>query len=171
LLENYMAQTSTVAFRWDRARELRFEPRLRAAGEDHLFWLSLASVADRVCFSTAEEVECGSGVNLYFSAFDWSQPSCAQRVGYLTLLYTLVGQVFDLDSRGRALIAQRRKTYGEAFAYLSSTLAMKRRAVDWSLVRELVRVRPAAVAELVWWGASVAVARLVNRQGFASEWK
>ena len=61
------------------APSLRFNTRLRAAGEDLLFFAMLASTAGRVAFIRDSLVECGNGVNMYFGNFNWDSPKCVER--------------------------------------------------------------------------------------------
>lgn len=74
VLKDFPTQASTVVFRRNLCPDLRFEPSLRSAGEDVLFFSQLVSNAQKACFSPKVMVECGDGVNLYFGNFHWDSP-------------------------------------------------------------------------------------------------
>lgn len=57
--------TSTVAFNFEKFADLRFRTDLRSAGEDYLFWLSLATRGARFAFCAEIEVTYGAGLNIY----------------------------------------------------------------------------------------------------------
>jgi succinoglycan biosynthesis protein ExoW len=80
ILKHYLAQTSTMVFRWPRHRAHRFPPELRSAGEDQVFLLALAMASAKILFSDALEVSCGDGVNVYFGNLSWDLPGCLGRM-------------------------------------------------------------------------------------------
>jgi succinoglycan biosynthesis protein ExoW len=86
-LKEYLSQTSTVVVRQSLVRQLRFDPELRGAGEDHLFWISLVADGARVAISWRVNVYCGRGVNIYFDAFDFGTARAVDRIGYLFLFW------------------------------------------------------------------------------------
>ena len=57
--------TPTVAIRRSRTGAARFPDWLRSAGEDSIFWLTLASMDLRVACSIRVEVNCGRGVSIF----------------------------------------------------------------------------------------------------------
>jgi succinoglycan biosynthesis protein ExoW len=86
-LREYLSQTSTVVVRQSHVRQLRFDPELRGAGEDHMFWIGLVALGARVAISWRVNVYCGRGVNIYFDAFDFSTSRSVDRIGYLFLFW------------------------------------------------------------------------------------
>jgi len=66
-LAEFPCQASTVVYRRSIAPKLRFDDELAFTGEDVLFFTALAAAASKVCFDLDSIVECGSGVNIYFS--------------------------------------------------------------------------------------------------------
>jgi succinoglycan biosynthesis protein ExoW len=66
MLKEFPAQVSTVAYKRRIAPDLRFDTRLKAAGEDLLFLCMLVSMASSVAFDQVNCVECGAGLNMYF---------------------------------------------------------------------------------------------------------
>jgi succinoglycan biosynthesis protein ExoW len=103
-VEDYFAQTSTVVFRYAPMRDLRFDPSLRHAGEDNMFWLDLATRARRVVFSRRSNIVQGQGVNMYQSSVDWAHPEAARRLAYRLLFFLKVESRFALSGRaGKAV--------------------------------------------------------------------
>lgn len=85
-ISNYICQTSTVVIRANSLGDIRFDASQRTAGEDHLFWINIILTGAKVAISWSCNVICGSGLNLYFSAFDWNSNKTIDRVGYLLLM-------------------------------------------------------------------------------------
>lgn len=71
--KEFPAQISTVVYKACIAPGLRFETRLRAAGEDLLFLCMLLTDASRVAFDRKNCVECGRGLNMYYG-ISWDNP-------------------------------------------------------------------------------------------------
>jgi succinoglycan biosynthesis protein ExoW len=137
LLRHYLAQSSTVVFRRSVWPQLRFDESLRTAGEDHLFWLKLATRSQRFCLSTATGAVCGQGVSIYYSSFDWTGDDNLYRVSCLTKLYEDVGKSFSLSAKDRVYVQTRIRGLRSAMAFfLAHTLLRKKR-----LPRNLASVR------------------------------
>lgn len=71
ILRDFPCQLSTTMFRYAIARDLRFDSRMRNAGEDVIFFLNLVPRTRKICFSARTMVTCGKGINLYFSNMGW----------------------------------------------------------------------------------------------------
>jgi succinoglycan biosynthesis protein ExoW len=74
MLKEFPAQASTVAYKLRIAPHLRFDTRLKAAGEDLLFFCSLVSRVESVAFDHLNCVECGLGINMYFGNLAFHNP-------------------------------------------------------------------------------------------------
>ena len=74
IMKEFPTQASSVVYRRSIAPDLRFDTRLKAAGEDVLFFAALATTAHRVGFDLDSYVECGAGVNMYFANLSWDSP-------------------------------------------------------------------------------------------------
>jgi succinoglycan biosynthesis protein ExoW len=72
--KEFPAQTSTVVYRRCIAPNLRFDTGLTAAGEDLLFLCMVLASANSVAFDQANRVECGAGLNIFFSNLSWDNP-------------------------------------------------------------------------------------------------
>jgi Glycosyl transferase family 2 len=75
----YLSHTSTVVLRASRCRGVRFDPDLRNASEDRMFWLTVVLSGAAVVISWRCNVICGRGVNVFFAAYDWNQPATLER--------------------------------------------------------------------------------------------
>ncbi|BEV11586.1 glycosyltransferase family 2 protein [Asticcacaulis sp. DW145] len=70
-LTDFPCQASTTVFRSSAARDLRFSERLKYSGEDVLFFFELACRSRAVVCNPHSSVQCGTGVNMYFSNLNW----------------------------------------------------------------------------------------------------
>ena len=73
-ISEFPCQASTVVYRRTIAPNLRFNTALQYAGEDVLFFTELLASAPRIAFDLDSKVECGKGVNIYFSHLSWDSP-------------------------------------------------------------------------------------------------
>lgn len=141
-VQEYLSHTSTVVYRFDLHPDLRFDTTLRSAGEDYMFWMMLAYRSRAVAFSTRRNVDCGEGVNIYFSAFNWDNPEAAARHGYRLMLRIKLMQNFRLTEQQADLIGAHLKGDGQVYAYLLARNAAKGRLPKWSVLANLCRVSP-----------------------------
>jgi succinoglycan biosynthesis protein ExoW len=89
-----LPHTSSVAYRVADVRNARFEESLRFAGEDHLFWLRLASRANGVCISLKPSARRGRGIDLYRAALNWDHPQSLRRMIYRLALHKIIYQEY-----------------------------------------------------------------------------
>lgn len=75
MIKEFPAQASTVVYKRRIAPHLRFDTRLKAAGEDLLFLCGLVSRAGSVAFDQLNCVECGGGVNMYYGNLAFDNPN------------------------------------------------------------------------------------------------
>ena len=139
ILEANFIQLSTVVFRRAAAPSLRFRTEFRRAGEDILFWLELARLTNRFCYSTAIEVYYGRGVNVYRSAASGSH-AAFERLRDETRFRRAVLREFvvdrhDRDNARRALRQVRKQFAAEILHRLSrgQALSMTEFAQQWRL--------------------------------------
>jgi succinoglycan biosynthesis protein ExoW len=74
VIEEFPAHISTLVYRRSVDPDLRFNEDLDACGEDKLFIMAVVSKAKRICFSARTIVECGRGVNIFFTNDRWDSP-------------------------------------------------------------------------------------------------
>jgi succinoglycan biosynthesis protein ExoW len=71
--------TTTVVTRESLVEEIRFEPKLRRAGEDHVFWMECCQNTGRIVSSRRCEAFAGEGLNVYAGAKQWGAPGTSRR--------------------------------------------------------------------------------------------
>jgi succinoglycan biosynthesis protein ExoW len=103
---------------------VRFEDGFRHGGGDYIYWLKLMQAGANFCFSTKVEVQCGSGVNMWYSN-GWGSD------GYLK---RLTG-----ESEFRALAMERYISNPDTKLLVVEQLRNLRRAVVFDTVHRLVR--------------------------------
>jgi succinoglycan biosynthesis protein ExoW len=148
-LVDYMAQTSTVIYRFAPFARLRFDATLRHAGEDNMFWLDLAEGARAVRFSRHANVATGEGVNMYFSSLkSWDHPDAARRIGFNLLFLARATGRFGKVDRARALMRDRYWACQKEFAWVWVRHALMTRSIDLDPVRSVVKERRSLLATL-----------------------
>ncbi len=139
--------TSTVVFRRALAHDLRFRVGL-SAGEDTLFWLSLAHRGAQAVFSLDEEVQYGLGVNIFAGA-TWGSPSSLTMLSNAAAFHRMVPELFplqpDLAAWNRAWLATMRRDFAASFLHL----LRHRKKIDWRAVRRYLRAEPALLGDIL----------------------
>lgn len=105
ILRGNVVGTPTVVYRWDRFSAVRFRVEFTTAGEDYLFWMSLATQGARVAFSSQIETTCGKGVNV-FAGSGWGTDGHLLRVHQEIRFRQAVRQNFTLDATQRKHISR-----------------------------------------------------------------
>ncbi len=141
-LAAYVSQTSTVVVSLRALGSLRFDTGLRGAGEDQLLWIELALAGHGAVISSALNVTCGRGVNLYHSAFDFGSVKVVERVGYLLLFWRQVRA--KLQARGLADpgCEQGLARYRRAYSYLFVRALLRRQLPPLRQLRALLAQEP-----------------------------
>lgn len=138
-LTGYLSHTSTVVIRAATLGAVRFDPDLRGASEDRMFWIELARAGARVAVSWRCNVDCGRGVNLFFSAYDWDSPATLERVGAQLLFAEKLRRLPDLPAAGRAFAEARAAQSRRAYGFLFTRSVLKGRRPPTGALRRLVR--------------------------------
>lgn len=141
-LETYLSQTSAVVLSDQVARSVRFDPSLRLAGEDYMLWIDLALSGVRAVVSSAVNVTCGTGVNIYYSAFDFAGPAVVQRVGYNLLFWRRVAEKLAAAGRPADAAAERVRRYRRAYSYLFLRALLRGQMPSLGLLGRLAREEP-----------------------------
>ncbi len=115
---DYLSHTSTVVLRAARIRGLRFDPQLRNASEDRMFWLTVALKGAAVAISWRCNVICGRGVNVFFSAYDWNAPATLERIGCQLLFAEKLIRMPVMTPRRSAFAQDRARTARRAYSFL-----------------------------------------------------
>jgi succinoglycan biosynthesis protein ExoW len=118
-LRAWTSLTPTVVFRRSIAAGHLFSRSLRAAGEDCLFLLKVMSCTSRVCCSTAVNVICADGVNIFYSKYDWDDPGhLVRQMGQLMKSYHYLEQL-SLSPADRRYVLTCIKRERRDFAFFS----------------------------------------------------
>ncbi len=135
-------ETSTVVFRWEPYKELRFRKDFRAAFEDALFWIAAAQIGRGFCFSTNVECRYGRGISIWRSSSDLGSRGRMSRM---------------LDQRRYYLELERHHgQVPERLAFIRTKLARTRQGIvadllhhlrrgkqpDWSALRRYLKLDP-----------------------------
>ena len=97
VLREFPTQLSTVIYRKEKGEVLLFDSSFKNAGEDMLFILQLVHRSSAACFSPEARVECGEGVNIYFSNIGWDSPNHLTRLSDRLRSHVHIGKVVALS--------------------------------------------------------------------------
>ncbi len=139
---SYLSHTSTVVVRAQTVRDIRFDPDLRSASEDRMFWISVALSGARIAISWACNVTCGRGVNLFFSAYDWNSPATVERVGCQLLFAEKLMRQPALNQVRLAFALDRARISRRAYAFLFIRMMLKLKRPPLKAFRRLLRFDP-----------------------------
>lgn len=138
----YLSHTSTVVLRASRIRGLRFDPDLRNASEDRMFWLTVALAGAPVAISWRCNVSCGRGVNLFFSAHDWDDPATLERIGCQLLFAEKLIRMPVMTPHRAAFARDRARSTRRAYSFLFLRSLFKGRWPSTRSFRRLIRIDP-----------------------------
>jgi succinoglycan biosynthesis protein ExoW len=114
--KEFPAQISTVVYRRCIAPTLRFEIGLQAAGEDLLFLCMLLANANNVAFDQGNCVECGIGLNIFFSNLSWDNPKSLAICVDQFVARRLIDKKIELSPQSKARNNAAIKYYGRRLA-------------------------------------------------------
>jgi succinoglycan biosynthesis protein ExoW len=138
----YLSHTSTVVLRASRIRGLRFDPDLRNASEDRMFWLTVALSGAPVVISWRCNVSCGRGVNVFFSAHDWDDPATLERIGCQLLFAEKLIRMPVMTSRRADFARNRARKTRRAYSFLFLRSLFRGRWPSTRSFRRLIRIDP-----------------------------
>lgn len=148
--------TSTVVFRRAGFEQARFLVEFTSAGEDYLFWMTLAQKGARGVFSSEVEAVYGKGVNV-FAGSGWGTPAHAARVQQEIRFRLHVLRYFSLNRTQRQHLQADLHRLREAFVRAALHHAAHRyggltRLLAFHLRMDpaIAVVAPATVLGLVW---------------------
>lgn len=138
----YLSHTSTVVLRAAAIRNLRFDPDLRNASEDRMFWLTVALSGAAVAISWRCNVACGKGVNLFFAAHDWNAPATLERIGCQLLFAEKLIRMPVMTPVRAGFARARARTTRRAYSFLFLRMLMRGRRPPLDSFRRLLRLDP-----------------------------
>ena len=134
--------TPAVVYRYAHNPSLRFREDLIRAGEDYLFWLTFTSTKNtNIAFSSATEVRCGKGVNIY-SGTQFGSPEYLELIYYETKYRKTILKEFALSSKAKNKIEEKLKE--QKLNFLRGILheLSKRKFIDISLFLKYLVLTP-----------------------------
>ena len=168
MVAEYLCQTSCIVARADALEDRRFDLEQRVAGEDHLFWIDIFLSGPAIVISWKRNVDCGTGVNIFFSAFDWNDPRTLERLGDLLLFAEKLKARPDLEAQcGIGItdqLVQQVRRYRFAYSYLFLRTLMKGHLPSARSLRKLTRKDPWLPARMPFLAARAAVDRRIDRR-------
>jgi len=114
--QEFPAHVSTVVYRRPIAPDLRFDTRLKAAGEDLLFLCMLLVAAGAVAFDRINSVECGVGLNMYYANRSWDSPKYLEICVDQFLVRKLIDRNIRLTHKSKKLNDKAIKLYRRQLA-------------------------------------------------------
>ncbi|NDV01351.1 glycosyltransferase family 2 protein [Pseudoroseicyclus tamaricis] len=157
-LDRYMCQTSTVVVRASTVEKIRFDPDLRAACEDWLFWVELVLSGARVAISWRCNVVAGRGVNIFFQSFDWSSPATLRRMASQYLFARKLKRLVT-DKPWLGAVEAKCEHYGRAYSYLLARNLLRGRFASASAFQKVSRLDPTFPARMPVYLAKVLLDR------------
>lgn len=142
ITEYCLCHTSCVVFRASLVSGVRFDCELRSAGEDRLFWINIIYAGARSVISWRRNVECGRGVNIFYSAFDWDEPATLERVGNLALFSEKILRLPTVSAEGRLLAYKSRSKYRRAHSFLMVRSLLRRKFIGSAAFNRLRKINP-----------------------------
>lgn len=142
IVVEYISHTSTIVVRADAVRDIRFDPDLRNACEDRMFWLMIALSGACIAVSWRCNVDCGKGFNLFFDAFDWDSPGTIERLGCQLLFAEKLMRHDAMTPRRLAFAQSRAARSRRAYAFLFVRMILRRRRPPFRTLQRLVAFDP-----------------------------
>lgn len=139
---------STAVYRRSIAREIRFDAKLEYTGEDAFFLTTLAASANRICFDLESMVDCGSGVNIYFSNLAINDERFLPIKVDKFVLHSRIAHRLELSPRNKLWNDQWLALSRKDLAYHLSTSLAKNPARATREINRLIRMAPRAAMGL-----------------------
>ena len=141
ILRGNIIGTPTVVYRFEKFQKLRFREEFVYAGEDYLFWMSLAKLTDKFVFSSRIECTCGKGVNV-FSGSGWGTERSMIRLHYEMKYRKAVKSLFPLNEQQTRENDGVIKGYRQTFVRDILSRLSNQRLLDYQALRLQLRLDP-----------------------------
>jgi succinoglycan biosynthesis protein ExoW len=160
-------QTSTVVYRFDRFRDLRFREQFYNC-QDLVFWIDLGERGARFAFCLDAECDNGEGINIYQRS-GWGTERSLQRLRNELLVWTSVERFYRLPPH---LVTRNRQTIRNLEeAAVRDLLHRARRGlpIPYRHVKEIVRLSPGILLRAPRMPFKIARERMTGAPGPANE--
>ncbi len=148
MLEECLAHTSTVIYDLRTAPDVVFDDAQEIAGEDHLFWITLAVRSEQVAFSLNATASRGHGVDLYRNALDWNHPDCIRRLFFKLMLHRKILATFCKDDSQKSGQRNKIRLLRRGIAYLLVRNAIAHSKSNAAVLRRLAKADPGFLPSL-----------------------
>lgn len=125
ILHECLPHTSQVVYNFKRHSSVRFETQMRRAGEDQIFWLTLASRSTRIAYSTEIHGRRGVGVSIYRESLAWDSENGLSRVADEILMRTTIRHHFSLTRAQVKILKNDAQLVCDHFVFLALRNARK----------------------------------------------
>ncbi len=133
--------TSTVVFDFERFADQRFKVEFTNAGEDYLFWMTLAYLGAKIAFSDQSEARYGRGINVYARS-GWGTEQHILRI-YNELKYRkLTGKLFPLNDEQRQHVGNCVRELRLTFARELLHRIKHRKPIPWMTLKQTFKLDP-----------------------------
>lgn len=127
-LKSLPCHISATIFRREIAADIYFNTVIKTAGEDMIYLMHVVKNAKGICFSPQVNVECGSGVNIFFGNMAWDSPGLLGTVIDKLRTHQYIQQNIVLPEQSAAWNSCKIKSLRINFAYHSVRRIIKLRA-------------------------------------------
>jgi succinoglycan biosynthesis protein ExoW len=140
LLET-IPHTSQTVFRYSRYHGLRFDDRVKTAGEDRLYFAEMARGASMVACYTGIMGSRGRGVSVYRSRLGWDVAALERTVDEITCRRLLTDRL-DPPAEERKVIDRSTRYFCDHFVFLAMRNLFSETAAVFGVCAALIRVYP-----------------------------
>ncbi|MGB8735353.1 MAG: glycosyltransferase [Rhodomicrobium sp.] len=117
ILEHFPTQASSVVYCRSSFPDHFFPEMQKHAGEDLIFFTSLAAAAKNPCFNPEVTIECGQGINMYFSNLTWDSPKLLAIIADQIRAFLFMKQTLSFDPEEDALVRSLLAFYRKNFVF------------------------------------------------------
>jgi succinoglycan biosynthesis protein ExoW len=119
--------------------DVRFDDGFRHGGGDYIYWLKLIEGGARFCFSTQVEVQCGSGVNMWYSN-GWGSDGYVKRITGESEFRSRALEKYITEPATKTLVAAQLKSLRETVVLDTIHRVVRRKPLDLQALK-LYRAR------------------------------
>ncbi len=138
LLQECVSHTSQVIYNAQKFREIRFNQKMKRAGEDHLFFLNLASRSEKIAFSLRVNGKRGTGVSIYRETLSWDSPKILERLLDELLLREYIRAELELSKRQMEIVNCGQQIVFAQFIFLALRMLFRHPSVTLQAVSRLL---------------------------------
>ena len=144
ILQECLPHTSQVAYKFTSHRGVRFSTHLRRAGEDQLFWLTVACRSKKIAYSTMIGGRRGFGVSIYRETLGWDSPNGPSRLADEIFMRSTISRNFDLSKSQRSLLRRDTQKSHDHFVFLALRSTRRQPGGIASALRRILTENPSS---------------------------